>query len=169
MDDRLEQRLREAEAKLPNLREHLKPYSGGFFDEYYNVRIDDATYLETNNYNVVVANMNEHSWSDCGGGISWSVWLSVHYRGKKDEKEIILLETEKIRIRSREGSAGDKRHLWGYSFVFAQHTSEDQIEVAWANEEGDKALTYRINLGENIVERIDNINLSPPRKLPSWL
>ena len=142
----LEQKLKEANEKLPGLAETLKPYSGATWGMHWNGHPEDVKYLETKNYQIAAARWDEHEWDEGGGGIQWNGWLSVHYKQKNSQGKIQGLSTQKVVTRDRYDAHKDKTHLWGHSCVGIEALDDNQIKVSWENGKGEKVLSYTVNL-----------------------
>jgi len=146
----LEQKLKDAESKMPGISGLVQPYKGGFFDMYYSGRLDDAEYLETDKYQVLASKWEVHSWSDMGGGIAWDERLKIFYR-EKGKNEIKSLETPEVRTRDHHDEYRDRKDLMPYDYVFIKPVDASRFEVAWANKEGNKTERYWVNLDTNQV------------------
>jgi hypothetical protein len=145
-DKTLEEKLNDAESNLPGVRDQLKPHNFGSWGTYWKGAPEDVEYIETDRYQIVAAKWERHSWSEYGGGVEWTEWVSVHYREKGSEGKIPKLETEQIVTRDGENSRKDRNDLWPYNFVSVESTGPTQIEVAWADQEGNKGPTYKLDL-----------------------
>jgi len=150
----LEQKMKEANEKLPGVDKMLQPSSYATWGMHWNGHPEDIKSLETKNYQIVAAKWDEHEWSEDGGGIQWNEWLSVHYKPKGSEENIRSLTTERIITRDMHSASNDRESLWPYNYVGIKALEGSEIEVSWQNEKGDSARSYIINLEERTINGI---------------
>lgn len=142
----LEKKLKDVEKNLVGVGDQLKPYSVATWGMHWNGAPEDVEYLETDRYQIVAAKWEEHHWSEDGGGVQWTEWLSLHYKKRGSKEEIRKIETDKIVTRDQQSASKDRRDLWPYDFVGVRLLSPTRIEVSWVDEEGNKGPTYKLKL-----------------------
>ena len=142
----LEQKIQEIEGKFPGIAKKVELYKGATWGMHWNAGITDINYIETDNYQIVATRWNEHSWGEGGGGVKWTDFISVYYKLKQTEAEIKKIDTEKVVTRHQYNPKYDRTDLWGYNNVCVKEIKNDEIQVSWANKDGDTKLTYKIKI-----------------------
>lgn len=145
-DNLLEEKLKNAEANLPGVRDKLKPFGGASWGMHWKSAPEDIKYLETDKYQIVAAKWEQHEWSEYGGRVGWIDWVSLYYQEKGCKEEIREIGTKGFVTRDRESPDKDRRDLWPYHFVEVQPLGQTQVEVAWVDESGNKGPKYKLDL-----------------------
>jgi hypothetical protein len=159
-DKGLEEKLQDAESTLVGIGDQLKGDRFGYADAIWHIYVQDVKCLETNEYQVVAAKWRKEMRTGPGRyfepspsllGIEWEEWTSVYFRRKKSEKDNRVIETERVKTRDLYDSSKNKTELWPYKFVEVYPLEPTEIEVVWVNKEGDKGLTYIVDLESDEV------------------
>ena len=142
----LEEKLKEIEKIFPEIKSRLKPYSYATWGIHWSGKPEDVDYKETEKYQIAASKWEEHLWEEGTGGIKWTEWLKVNYRGKEANEELKEIETEKIVTRDQFDQNKDLNYLWPYNFAKIRVLSDDEIEVWWADKEGNKEQIHKLKL-----------------------
>jgi len=147
----IEEKIAEAEIQMPGVAKMLGRYSDATWGMHWSGGPTGVAYLETDQYKVVVAKINEHEWSEDGGGIQWKEWLQVYCMPKTPRdtlKGIGKYVSQQIVTRHMSNPNQDREELWGFRNAYAVAIDASRIKIAWAKEEGELGPEYTIDLNK---------------------
>lgn len=146
-------KINEAVGKFPWIAEKIGHRSVDNYSSAANAGVEDIELFETPRFCGAIAKWDEHNWGkNPYTGVGWRGWLEV-YSQQMDTGEISEIKTPAIATRNRYDSSFDRTDLWPYNFASVVVVGENELEVAWADEKGDKGPTYRINLADRKILR----------------
>ncbi len=128
----------------------------GAFDMYWNWRPNDVATVETKNYRAVVAHIETHAWSECGGGIEWEYATLIIAR-PKEGGAAKYDEVLRIVVRDAGDQIYDIENLWLYRGIHAEKIEGDTIEVCWKNPDGDCRECLKINVDDFYKGRMEGV------------
>jgi len=135
------------EAEMPGLQNQLKSKYGSCGDMKSSTQVKDIKYVETDNYHVVAAMWEDHTYSMSGhGGIQWKNWVTVHYKEKGSEGEIRELHSPAVVTRNRFGADYDRKELWPFMNYVGLEAEGNSVETSWIDSSGNKAVITKHNL-----------------------
>ena len=137
------------EAEMPGLREQLASKHGDWGDMKSNSHVKGINFVETDNFYVVAAIWDDHTYSMRGnGGIQWKNWTTVHYREKESEGEIRQLSSPEVVTRHRFSADYDRRDLWPFTLRVGLEAEGNKVKTSWMNSDGEKRMQMEYNLEE---------------------
>jgi hypothetical protein len=147
----LETKIEEAERQMPGVAKMLGRYSNATWGMHWSGSPTDIKYIETDEYKVIVAKINEHEWSEDGGGIQWKEWMTVYCMPKTPRdtlRGIGKYVSQQIVTRHMSNPNKDRTDLWHFHKVYAEVIDASRIKIAWAKEEGELGPEYTIDLNK---------------------
>src|SRR3989338_3262560 len=143
MEKSLDEQIKDIETKMPGVKKLLEKFGDTFELLCWTKEPENVTYLETDKYKITAAKWKGKNWYVDGGRTEEVGWVSIYYL-PKNTNEIKEIKSRKIVILHGCNLGLDRKELLLYNKVSLETINPNEVEVAWADKEGNKGPMYKV-------------------------
>lgn len=133
----LEQKLDEAEEKMPGMKKLLQNSQSNYGWSASNNYVTDVEYLRAFRHQVVAVKRMIHTWrgiqSGNDGGIEWVSYSKLYYI-KDGETEIKAVAGPMVKTRDAFNPEEDRPEFFGFNYIQLRWPGYDEIRFSWTND-----------------------------------